>query len=298
VVVVTPVEEASPGSIPTNVFHQIDNADLIIADLTGNRPAVVYELALAHALGVETILVGGSKTEMFYVSQIRFNRFDFRAAQAVSEDLNRMIDGWVKTPKKHRAVSNPFNDFYGAPLVDISAASGLAAGFYDNFARPILTDGVIVEALSDKETTRPLKGLLVLRPDSLAAEIPRVESDLRTSLDKSFPEEVRRGTPNQLFIRVGPKEGSRIPFFLIRDYVIDIPRTMFSMKLSHRLKRLKDRRAPDRVLDNMQHVLIECFFENLRKLIKDDRTIQAKEIAFHIGTPKELTRIIKKTRRR
>jgi hypothetical protein len=39
----------SPASIPANVFDAIDDADLVVADLSKQRPAVVYALALAQA---------------------------------------------------------------------------------------------------------------------------------------------------------------------------------------------------------------------------------------------------------
>ena len=49
---------------------------------------------------------------------------------------------------------NPLHDFYEAPLLDISSASGLAAGFYANFARPILDGGFIVDDTRSSRSTR------------------------------------------------------------------------------------------------------------------------------------------------
>ena len=227
IAVFTPEEPSSLADIPTNVFHQIDNADLVIADLSGNRPAVVYELAMAHALGVETILVGSRETSTFYFSHIRLNMVDFQSDPLVSETLALDIDLWMTARLKLRIAQNPFHAFYRAPLLDISPASGLAAGFYDNFARPILMDGKIVErrrsrrwfglgSRREDETIRDLRGLIVLRPESLMTEIPAVERILEHVLIGSFGGDVLRGRPNQLFIRVSPhrpssaKEESRI----------------------------------------------------------------------------------------
>jgi hypothetical protein len=39
------------------VFHDISSSDLVVADLTGNNPNVYYEIGLAHALGIETLLL-------------------------------------------------------------------------------------------------------------------------------------------------------------------------------------------------------------------------------------------------
>jgi hypothetical protein len=314
--VLTPDRPSSLADIPTNVFHEIDSADLVIADLSGNRPAVVYELAMAHALGVETILVGGRETQTFYFSQIRFHEVNFELEPVSSKTLRQAIDLWMTTRLKLRVAENPFQNFYRAPLLDISAASGLATGFYDNFARPILVHGKIVERRLTRrwlgwgprrndESTRDLKGLIVLHPEELTAEIPNVETNLERVLNEEFPGEVLRGRPNHLFIRVTPEsskgskdkqtnEESRIPFFLVKDYVIDIPRTMFSLKLSHRLRRLSKWRDRETLLDqNMQDVLIECFFDNLKELIRLDRTIQERGIGFHIGKAEELGEIIR-----
>ncbi len=308
VVAFTPRKRYLRADIPTNVFHQIDNADLIIADLSGNRPPVVYELAMAHALGVDTILVGGRTTQTFYFSQIHFHGVDFSEDPITSESLSQDIDLWMRTRRKLRAAQNPLQAFYGAPLLDISAASGLAAGFYDNFARPILVGGEIVQRRRtptwlglgprrEYETTRSVKGLIVLRPESLTAEIPEIEADLAEVLNRNFGAEVLKGKPNHLFIRVrrqsisGTEDESRIPFFLVGDYVIDIPRTIFSLKLSRRLGRLLEVRDADVLLDHgMQHVLIECFLHNLQRLIQSDRSTKGK--LFRIATADELPAVI------
>lgn len=78
----------------------------------------------------------------------------------------------------------------------------------------------------------------------------------------------------------------------MRNYVIDIPRTIFSLKLSRCLGRLREVRSLEGLLDhNMEHVLIECFFENLKRLILADPTI--KGIGFHVGRVDELEEIIR-----
>jgi hypothetical protein len=297
-------EQDLRDDIPTNVFHQIDNADLVVADLTANRPSVVYELAMAHALGIETILVGSPETQSFYFSQIRFNGIDFRADRGAPESLNREIDGWVEERRKSHHARNPLSKFYGAPLFDISAASGLAAGFYDNFARPILVSGEIVERRpiggwrgvfgpKESETTRPLRGFIVLRPDRLTDKIPDIEARLAKSLEGHFgPGEVLPGKAGQLFVRLADRS-SRIPFFLVRDYMIDIPRTMFSLRLSRRLVRLQGLAGVPRTLDqNMQDVLIERFFRNVVAMVQENDDIRDKGIAFGVGKLEEIPALI------
>ena len=287
IVTIIPSTLYGPDDIPTNVFDAIDDSDLVIADLSGNRPAVIYELAFCHALGIRTIVIGGPQEMSFYFSQTRFAEVDFQADQLASADLKGKIDSWLKDRNKRFDSPNPLTDFYGAPLPDISAASGLAAGFYNNFARPILVTGEIIqrkERSRTKEEVHKLKGFIVLRPEDLSQRIDQMENKLSKELLAYFAqEEVKRGEPDKMFVRT--KEGPRIPFFLVRDYMIDIPRTMFSLVLSPRLRGKKDK-----ALKNMQGVLVERFCEAVKKLLKDDPNIE--EERFHFGSVEEIPSII------
>jgi hypothetical protein len=94
------------------------------------------------------------------------------------------------------------------------------------------------------------------------------------------------------------KRVAPIPFFLVNGYVIDIPRTLFSLRFSPRLGRLREIHGlPESEFDtldlNMQNILIERFFHNLTRFIDIDRNIEDKEVRFHVGTETELPAIIK-----
>jgi hypothetical protein len=45
------------GNIIEAIAKALSKADLIVADLTGNNPNVLYELALAHSLGKKVLMV-------------------------------------------------------------------------------------------------------------------------------------------------------------------------------------------------------------------------------------------------
>jgi hypothetical protein len=315
VFVIIPSEHEVVGNIPTNVFHQIDIADMVIADLSGKRAPVVYELAMAHALGIDTILVGDTADQLFYLQHYRFSRVDFQADVWSSPSLDNHIDLWLDNRLKRPNASNPIHEFYGAPLLDISAASGLAAGFFDNFARPVLGSGTIVERrevsvkhptlgwLGRKtrqtvETSRPLKGLIVARPRLLTQEIVQFETELFRSLEKSFEPELSRFKNSHVYISINKHDGGkRTPFFVVNDYAIDVPRTMFSMKFSRRLERLRALALEPYVDLNMQNVLIECFFDSVLKRITNHRELkiklEARQIEFHVGTAEQIPEIIK-----
>jgi hypothetical protein len=47
----------APGCISKEIVKSLHDADLVIADLSGNNPNVLYELGLAHSFGRPTILI-------------------------------------------------------------------------------------------------------------------------------------------------------------------------------------------------------------------------------------------------
>lgn len=293
ILTITPAALYGAGAIPANVFDAMDDSDLIIADLSGNRPPVIYELAFAHALGIRTILVGGPKERSFYFSQYRFVGLDFKTEQISSEDFSKEIDRWLKDRNKLFNSPNPLTDFYQAPLPDISAAAGLAAGFYDNFARPILTSGKIVDNTGESESSRKLKGLIVLRPDNFDKRINTIEKELEKILLTHFPEdEVKRGKRGVLTVETD-KDGERVPFFLVSDYMIDIPRTMFSLSLSRRLERTSETQKGKSQRHNLQRVLINRFFESVKHHLSKDRNIEEEQEKFHFGSIGDIPDIIK-----
>jgi len=322
-----PAEQGMLRDITTNVFHQIDSADLLIADLSDNRPAVVYELGMAHGLGIDTILIGGPETNVFYLSHIRYNVIDFNNPELKSETFDQGIDVWLRERSKSRSAANPLYDFYDAAMVDISAASGLALGYFDNFATPIFLHGEIVQRFAPRgwwlfrrtpdDIVSPVRGIIVARPDTLFASVQSVADKLDEELHKHFGEAVLRGDPKSVFVRIRSEraaaeeqasakkksakkptsENIRTSFFVVENYVIDIPRTMFSLQKSKRLVRITDKlkkpsEAP--VVRTMQNVLMDCFFSNLRTNLEDHRRKYTQyEAQLHVGTVAQIPDIIK-----
>ena len=54
--VITP-ESPNEQAIIELVLNEIEQADLVVLDLTGNRPSVAYEAGIIHALGIPHIFV-------------------------------------------------------------------------------------------------------------------------------------------------------------------------------------------------------------------------------------------------
>lgn len=63
------------GEITDQIFRKIKNAYLVIADLSGANPNVMYELGLRHSTGKLTIQIGNRDRLPFDISAIRTIRF-------------------------------------------------------------------------------------------------------------------------------------------------------------------------------------------------------------------------------
>ena len=79
------------------------------------------------------------------------------------------------------------------------------------------------------ESTRPLRGMIVIRPKLLDLSISDVESEVQDP-GRGVPRPIRLGEKCK-HIHQDKHEHPRPFFFLIDDYVIDVPRTMFSLLL-------------------------------------------------------------------
>lgn len=313
ITIIIPQDDRLPsGSIPHSVFHQIDNADLVVADLTGGRTAVAYELAMAHALGVYTALVGKKPSAdlMFYLRQLKLLEIDLTDPAYASPtalpppEIADAIDRWLTVRHTISGADNPFSQFYGAPLYDISAASGLAAGFYMNFALPILLSGRLASSPPDSVSSAQIKGtprssvrgLIVLRPDGLTQKIPEVEDELELTLRRAFGD---REIPPEVHSQatVQTDQGVRTAFRAVQGFVIDIPRTIFSLIQCYRLQRLKDKLVDSdpetraSLSSNMQEILIDRFFDDLqRRAERDENLFQRRKLM--VGTCAEIPELL------
>jgi hypothetical protein len=69
-------DRKSPGFLMDQVWQGIRGSDVVVADITGNNPNVVYEVGLAHALGKEVILLSQEKDAPFDVRHTRLETYD------------------------------------------------------------------------------------------------------------------------------------------------------------------------------------------------------------------------------
>ena len=84
-----------PGKIISDVFSTIAQSRLVVCDLTGRNPNVLYETGLAHALGRDVILLTQSEKDVpFDLRQIRFIRYlrNNEGLELLSSDLEQSLD--------------------------------------------------------------------------------------------------------------------------------------------------------------------------------------------------------------
>lgn len=83
------------GQITPNIIKAIDEADLVIANITGQNPNVMYELALAHAFKKPTIhILKENSSVPFDIKDYQYIDFinDISGTEALKEELKKKIE--------------------------------------------------------------------------------------------------------------------------------------------------------------------------------------------------------------
>ena len=84
-----------PEKIINDVFSTISKSRLVVCDLTGRNPNVLYETGLAHALGRDVILLTQNKQDVpFDLQQIRFIKYlsNKEGLESLSSKLEKSLD--------------------------------------------------------------------------------------------------------------------------------------------------------------------------------------------------------------
>jgi hypothetical protein len=288
-VAVTAPDDLRGATIATDVFSRLDAADLVIADLSEASPNVLYELAFVDALGLPTILVCDDDTDVpFYFRGHRIQQVGTVTPEAVTAALEPIVPAVVRGDGTHDLVSNPLRDFYHAPVVDISAAAGLAIGYYENFVREVIrNDGIL-----DTNPTRA-RGLLVVVPAALSNR-----RDDRQAIEDQAA--ALAGLPIERDQRL-QRPGSDRSFTaaLIGHLVVDVASAPYSLDKSPRIRQLRRRlgtlhglarTARDVMIGQMTRSLLAAFERALRDQIDDDSNTHPDRalVATHAHLPEAM----------
>lgn len=103
-----PHEMTRPGSITDQIIDCILNADIVIANLSGLNPNVMYELAIRHAVRKPVVCVVENNTTLpFDIQQDRviFYSDEFYSVESMKCRLSEMVKSAVE--EKSKEINNP-----------------------------------------------------------------------------------------------------------------------------------------------------------------------------------------------
>jgi len=255
------------ANIMNDVFNNIDNADLVVADLYMNRPTVYYEIALAHSLGVPVIIVTKTGEKVaFYFQEMRTHYVEAYTAENVAGALRDPILAFLAGEDRQSFHASPFETFFRAPVVDISAAAGLAGGYYVNMVRDVIFQNNSALAQGGLDV------YYVIRLDDILTR----EDD-----EKRFLDILARATGvkhnkvseyHQKFER--PGGGRPITAAVAGNAIIDLPTPLYSLFQAPRYQRLQARMGHDHAeARRMRERMIDAFFAALRRQMDRDDAI-------------------------
>lgn len=113
------ISPAAPGNFVKGIVQDLAEADLVIADLTGGKPNVYYELGIRHSLKLGTIIITQSLQSLpsdlygYYAFEYEFSdsasRFD-ELYKKFETELHNKIDSFGQSSG---ASDSPVSDFLG-----------------------------------------------------------------------------------------------------------------------------------------------------------------------------------------
>ena len=237
---VTAPEHLQGNRIANEVFRVLDKADIVVLDLSARAgtaapsPNVMYELALVHALGLPYVLMSSTPDPSpFYVSHDRVRRVDYTDHAAIIATLQGPFAAYLDPDKSENFADNVVSSYYdNAALIDISAAAGLAAGYYDNFVHRVLREGNGVLARLEGRFTK----LLTVLPADLEITAQQQMEELQKLVESSGY--VLESTE----LKLAESDIRGIAVKQVGPLLIDVPSTVYALRRSPRLR--KHRKLP------------------------------------------------------
>jgi len=118
-VIVCKRSPATPGNFVKGIVEDLDSSDLVIADLTGSKPNVYYELGVRHALRVGTIIITQDLKALpadltnYYVFQYDYSDKDYQYTELFAKfekAMHEKLKAWDDTANPS---DSPVSDFLG-----------------------------------------------------------------------------------------------------------------------------------------------------------------------------------------
>lgn len=279
------------GMITNRVFGMIDGAELAIMDVSAGSPSVMYELAMLHALGTPCIPVmlkvaDGKAKVPFYLKDTRMAQVSAFTEQALYKALGDKVRTAIKGGGPGADPSrNPMTDFYDLPLVDISATTGLATGYFENFIQHVIRDVGGVFAALDYEVEK----FVILRPDRLS-DTGDLKNRVKSRLRKAGVDVTRVTKDGKAVYEEEAQVRGEMLIFRAGRFLFDIPSPIKVQLSSPRYKRMKkeadlNARGPfqeetEAVLEKHEQLLLDKFFAALRYLARNGQNVNPNRMAF------------------
>ncbi|MGL5825360.1 MAG: hypothetical protein ACRCYU_11170 [Nocardioides sp.] len=104
-------DDTNPGNITPRIIAAIQNADLVLADLTGLNPNVFYELAAAHGYGKPVVLIFKKGERIpFDLKDVRVVRYDMTHPPTVDEAQTLLASFAKAALDNPEAIQTPLSD--------------------------------------------------------------------------------------------------------------------------------------------------------------------------------------------
>lgn len=312
--VVTP-ESTTDTSIVELVMSEIEQADLVVLDLSGSRPSVAYEAGIIRALGIPHIFVTEDSDTSFHFRSVRViqslqTESDFvpGGPSASQRDLFDRLKTFLQSADARTSMASNIltSHFDGLPVIDLAGPAGMAASYYTNaikrFIRPNGFAGRQCKLLFKDErksrfggktisSTRSLdatiKALIAIEPPAkLSRSFFEDDKTLKETLGKlgvtleratiAWNDELDKRDYGGWFDAQGLKNGAAV--------CIEIPTIVYPLTESPRILRLKKRRS--QFLGEQRQIMQAVEERALEKMLASFR----RNLFYHIDMESEANR--------
>jgi hypothetical protein len=309
--VITP-ETPNESTIVELVMGEIEQADLVVLDLTGNRPSVAYEAGIIHALGIPHIFVTGDEETSFYFTSVRVVlglqiQADFDPANpgpSQGELFGRLKTFLSGADARTSMAGNILTShFDGLPIIDLAGPAGMAASYYTNavkrFIRPNGFAGRECKLLFKEERPSRFGSKIVTSARSVPVKIKAlIAVEPPAQLSESFFEDDRtlKAALKELGVELERATISGDDPLDKRDYggwfdskglargeavCIEIPTIVYPLTESPRILRL--RRQRNRFENEQRQIMREVEERALEKLLASFK----RNLFYHIDLESE-----------
>ena len=237
-------------------------------------PNVFYELGLLHSLGIPYLLLWREGTAVpFYLAGSRIHAVSSFNEATLRKALREPLKKFLANDPGTDLSANPITDFYRLPVVDISAAIGVASGYFDNLVRRALLENGFIGRADGK-----FRHLIVCRPPDIVEHTFEQDlADLKATIKRKLGADMEK----QDLPMIAGFDKRGLSGHFVEDIMIDIPTAAYTLKRSPRLRALERRtlrEGKSRATAESQRLMLQASeklldqFESCLKFYVDSET--------------------------